>query len=87
MPYTSVDETLEQSAARALVGVSKMPKAKIHSGAAKRFKTTASGSQRTSASKSHILTTMPTKRTRQLRGPSLIPPSGVVLLDRMVRAH
>ncbi|MBT5068080.1 MAG: 50S ribosomal protein L35, partial [Halieaceae bacterium] len=45
-----------------------MPKAKIHSGAAKRFKKTASGYKRKSAYKSHILTKMTTKRKRQLRG-------------------
>ena len=86
MPYTSVDETLEQSAARALVGVSKMPKAKIHSGAAKRFKKTASGYKRKRAYKSHILTKMTTKRKRQLRGTSMIHKSDVVLVDRMLRA-
>ena len=44
-----------------------MPKAKIHSGAAKRFKKTAGGYKRKSANKSHILTKMTTKRKRQLR--------------------
>ena len=39
-----------------------MPKAKIHSGAAKRFKKTAGGYKRKSAYKRHILTTMTTKR-------------------------
>jgi large subunit ribosomal protein L35 len=86
MPYTSVDETLEQFAAKALVGVCKMPKAKIHSGAAKRFKKTASGYKRKSAYKSHILTKMTTKRKRQLRGTSMIHKSDVVLVDRMLRA-
>jgi large subunit ribosomal protein L35 len=86
MPYTSVDETLEQFAVRAQVGVSKMPKAKIHSGAAKRFKKTASGYKRKSAYKSHILTKMTTKRKRQLRGTSMIHKSDVVLVDRMLRA-
>jgi large subunit ribosomal protein L35 len=86
MPYTSVDETLIQFAVRALLGVSKMPKAKIHSGAAKRFKKTASGYKRKSAYKSHILTKMTTKRKRQLRGTSMIHKSDVVLVDRMLRA-
>ena len=63
-----------------------MPKAKIHSGAAKRFKKTASGYKRKSAYKSHILTKMTTKRKRQLRGTSMIPKSDVVLVDRMLRA-
>ena len=49
-----------------------MPKAKIHSGAAKRFKKTAGGYKRKSAYKSHILTKMTTKRKRQLRGTSMI---------------
>jgi len=86
MPYTSVDETLIQFAVLALLGVSKMPKAKIHSGAAKRFKKTASGYKRKSAYKSHILTKMTTKRKRQLRGTSMIHKSDVVLVDRMLRA-
>ena len=42
-----------------------MPKAKIHSGASKRFKKTAGGYNRKSAYKSHILTKMTTKRKRQ----------------------
>ena len=49
-------------------------KAKTHSGAAKRFKKTASGFKRKSAYKSHILTKMTTKRKRQLRGTSLVHP-------------
>ena len=63
-----------------------MPKAKIHSGAAKRFKKTASGYKRKSAYKSHILTKMTTKRKRQLRGTSLIHKSDAVHVDRMLRA-
>ena len=63
-----------------------MPKAKIHSGAAKRFKKTASGYKRKSAYKSHILTKMTTKRKRQLRGTSMIHKSDEVLVDRMLRA-
>ncbi|WP_372748295.1 50S ribosomal protein L35, partial [Litorivivens sp.] len=43
-----------------------MPKQKVHSGAAKRFKKSASGYKRKSAHKSHILTKMTTKRKRQL---------------------
>ena len=87
MPYDSIDETLEQETVTSLKpGVSKMPKAKIHSGAAKRFKKTASGYKRKSAYKSHILTKMTTKRKRQLRGTSLIHKSDVVLVDRMLRA-
>jgi large subunit ribosomal protein L35 len=64
-----------------------MPKAKIHSGAAKRFKKTAGGYKRKSAYKSHILTKMTTKRKRQLRGTSMIhDKSDKVLIDRMLRA-
>ena len=45
-----------------------MPKMKSHRGAAKRFKSTASGKfKRSKAFKSHILTKKPTKRTRRLR--------------------
>ena len=63
-----------------------MSKAKIHSGAAKRFKKTASGYKRKSAHKSHILTKMTTKRKRQLRGTSMVDQADKVLIDRMLRA-
>jgi len=63
-----------------------MPKAKIHSGAAKRFKKTAGGYKRKSANKSHILTKMTTKRKRQLRGTSMIHKNDEVLIDRMLRS-
>ena len=49
-----------------------MPKAKIHSGAAKRFKKTAGGYKRKSAYKSHILTKMKQKRIRRLRRTDMI---------------
>jgi large subunit ribosomal protein L35 len=68
-------------------GVHKMPKVKIHSGAAKRFKKTAGGYKRKSAYKSHILTKMTTKRKRQLRGTSMIHKSDKALVDKMLRAH
>ena len=45
-----------------------MPKIKVHSGAAKRFKKTGSGLKRKQANKRHILTKMSTKSKRQLRG-------------------
>jgi large subunit ribosomal protein L35 len=64
-----------------------MPKAKIHSGAAKRFKKTAGGYKRKSAYRSHILTKMTTKRKRQLRGTSMVDQSDKVLVDRMLRAR
>ena len=63
-----------------------MSKAKIHSGAAKRFKKTGSGYKRKSANKSHILTKMTTKRKRHLRGTSAVHPNDKVLVDRMLRA-
>ncbi len=63
-----------------------MPKAKIHSGAAKRFKKTASGYKRKSANKSHILTKMTTKRKRQLRGTRGVHQDNKVQVDRMLRA-
>jgi large subunit ribosomal protein L35 len=63
-----------------------MPKAKIHSGAAKRFKKTGSGYKRKAMHKSHILTKMTTKRKRQLRGTRGVHDSDKVLIDRMLRA-
>jgi large subunit ribosomal protein L35 len=62
-----------------------MPKAKVHSGASKRFKKTGSGSKRKSAFKSHILTKMTTKRKRQLRGTSAIHPSDITHVKHMFR--
>ncbi|MFB1033784.1 MAG: 50S ribosomal protein L35 [Sinobacterium sp.] len=62
-----------------------MPKIKVHSGAAKRFKKTGAGFKRKSANKSHILTKMSTKRKRQLRGTSIVHPSDKVLVARMMR--
>ena len=64
----------------------KMPKAKTHSGAAKRFKKTASGYKHKHAFKSHILTKMTTKRKRQLRGTNLLNASDTPLVDRMLRS-
>ncbi|MFT5576295.1 MAG: large subunit ribosomal protein L35 [Bermanella sp.] len=64
-----------------------MPKQKVHSGAAKRFKKSAGGYKRKSAHKSHILTKMTTKRKRQLRGTSAVHTSDKVLVDRMMRAN
>ena len=63
-----------------------MPKAKVHSGAAKRFKKTAGGYKRKSAHKSHILTKMTTKRKRQLRGTSLVTKADTPAIDKMLRA-
>ncbi len=63
-----------------------MPKAKMHSGAAKRFKKTGSGYKRKHANKSHILTKMTTKRKRQLRGTTTLSKGDETLVDRMLRA-
>ena len=63
-----------------------MSKAKVHSGAAKRFKKTAAGYKRKSANKSHILTKMTTKRKRQLRGTSIVHDNDKVLIDRLLWA-
>lgn len=63
-----------------------MPKAKIHSGASKRFKKTAAGYKHKHANKSHILTKMSTKRKRQLRGTGIMNMSDAGLVDRMMRA-
>ncbi len=64
-----------------------MPKAKVHSGAAKRFKKTAAGFKRKHAFKSHILTKMTTKRKRQLRGTSMVHESDKGLVERMLRLN
>lgn len=64
-----------------------MPKAKVHSGAAKRFKKTGSGKYKHKhANKSHILTKMTTKRKRQLRGTNHLNASDTIHVDRMLRA-
>jgi large subunit ribosomal protein L35 len=62
-----------------------MPKAKVHSGAAKRFKKTGSGFKRKHANKSHILTKMTTKRKRQLRGTDGVAASDQPAVKRMLR--
>ena len=64
-----------------------MSKMKTHSGAAKRFKKTATGWKRKSANKSHILTKMTTKRKRHLRGSTLVHPSDVAKVARMLRVR
>lgn len=60
-------------------------KAKVHSGASKRFKKTGAGYKHKHANKSHILTKMTTKRKRQLRGTSLVAACDKPLIDRMMR--
>lgn len=61
-----------------------MPKMKVHSGAAKRFKKTGSGYKRKHANKSHILTKMTTKRKRQLRGTDSFSPADEPAVARML---
>lgn len=62
-------------------------KAKVHSGAAKRFKKTGAGYKHKHANKSHILTKMTTKRKRQLRGTSILNAADVPAVKRMLRAN
>jgi large subunit ribosomal protein L35 len=53
-----------------------MPKLKTHRGAAKRFKSTASGRfKRSQAYKSHILTKKTTKRKRHLDAQAMVSPA------------
>ena len=62
-----------------------MPKLKTNSGAAKRFRKTASGGyKRGNAFKSHILTKMSTKRKRNLRGPQQVDSADVKTVRRML---
>ncbi|WP_049629179.1 50S ribosomal protein L35 [Cellvibrio sp. pealriver] len=62
-------------------------KAKVHSGASKRFKKTGAGFKFKHANKSHILTKMTTKRKRQLRGTSLVDAADVPRVKRLFRAN
>lgn len=64
-----------------------MPKMKTKSGAAKRFKKTASGFKHKHAFKSHILTKMSTKRKRQLRGTDQMAPADKASVERMLRLN
>ena len=62
-----------------------MPKMKTHRGAAKRFRSTASGKfKRSKAYKSHILTKKTTKRKRKLDTPTLISDSDQAKVARML---
>ena len=62
-----------------------MPKLKTHRGAAKRFKSTASGKfKRSKAYKSHILTKKTTKRKRQLNTPTTISDADHAKVERML---
>lgn len=62
-------------------------KAKVHSGASKRFKKTGAGFKFKHANKSHILTKMTTKRKRQLRGTSIVDAADVPRVKRMLRVN
>ena len=62
-----------------------MPKIKVHSGAAKRFKKTGSGFKRKQANKSHILTKMTTKSKRHLRGTTALAAGDEKLVKRMFK--
>ncbi len=62
-----------------------MPKLKTHRGAAKRFKSTASGRfKRGKAFTSHILTKKTTKRKRKLDTPTLISPQDHKKVQQML---
>jgi large subunit ribosomal protein L35 len=62
-----------------------MPKMKTHRGAAKRFKSTATGKfKRGKAYKSHILTKKTTKRKRGLDTPTLISVQDQKKVERML---
>ena len=62
-----------------------MPKMKSHSGAAKRFKKTGTGKiVRQKANKQHILTKKTTKRKRGLRQDTLVAPSDVARIKKML---
>jgi large subunit ribosomal protein L35 len=62
-----------------------MPKLKTHSGAAKRFKKTATGKiKRGRAYKRHILTSKGTKRKRQLDKDVMLAKADVPKIRRMI---
>ena len=62
-----------------------MPKLKTHRGAAKRFKTTATGKfKRSKAYKGHLLADKTTKRKRKLDTPTLVSAADHKKLERML---
>jgi large subunit ribosomal protein L35 len=61
-----------------------MPKIKTNRSAHKRFRKTANGFKRKQAFKRHILTKKSPKRIRQLRPMSMVHPSDVALVRRMM---
>jgi len=62
-----------------------MPKMKVKSGAAKRFKKTANGFKHKQSFTSHILTKKSPKRKRQLRGCKQVAESDQQSIKRMLR--
>jgi large subunit ribosomal protein L35 len=65
-----------------------MPKMKTRSGAKKRFRRTASGKvKRSTAYRSHILTSKSTKRKRKLRGPHLVAKADQRNVVTMLQKH
>jgi len=60
-----------------------MPKQKSHSGAAKRFRRTATGFKHRRTNRNHILTKKSSKRKRQLRGLEPVAKADVAALKRM----
>ena len=62
-----------------------MPKMKTKSGAAKRFKKTASGGyKRNQSHLRHMLTKKSSERKRHLRASAMVHQNDVVLIDRML---
>ena len=62
-----------------------MPKLKTHRGAAKRFRSTATGKfKRGKAYKSHILTKKSTKRKRKLDTPTIVSAADYKKVQRML---
>ena len=61
-----------------------MPKLKTNSGAAKRFRRTATGFKHKKTNRNHILTKKGTKRKRQLRNMKDIAPADVPLIKRLL---
>lgn len=61
-----------------------MPKMKSNSGAAKRFRRTATGYKHRQANRNHILTKKASKRKRQLRGLEAVAAADVARVRRML---
>ena len=60
-----------------------MPKQNTHSGAAKRFRRTATGFKHRRTNRNHILTKKSSKRKRQLRGLEPVAKADAAALKRM----